>query len=112
MTLQMDFQGEVAVVTVDIDRLDSRTISLFMEHFKQIVEKHSKIVLNVKNIEFMDSSGIATILRARQKMLAIGGDIKLAGCTDSVDSIFKLIKMERLVSIFPTVEEAVNSFAE
>lgn len=110
MKLQTDFRGDIAVITVEGEHLDASTHSAFVQQLKPITENYSKLVLNIAALEFMDSSGIGVILGTMRRARAAGGDVKLAEPTESINSIFELVRMNRLIEIFDNVDSAIDGF--
>ena len=59
-----------------------------------------KLVLDLSGVTFMDSSGIAVILRARQKMqLLDGGAAGAGGCRPQARRVLEAAGVNRLVTI-------------
>jgi anti-sigma B factor antagonist len=71
-----------------------------------INEGQELIVLDLTEVDFVDSSGLGAIV-ASLKMLGGKGDLVIAGASDKVMSLFKLTRMDRVFQIFATRDEAV-----
>lgn len=72
-----------------------------------IQEGNHRILLDLSNIEFIDSSGLGAII-SLLKLLAGKGDISLCGIRDQVMSLFKLTRMDRIFRIYPSAAEALD----
>lgn len=88
-----------------IKLLSSRFDAHIAEDFKStmhhhIENSHRRIVLDLSEINFIDSSGLGTIVHLL-KMLKGDGDIIISGATDTVMRMFKLTRMNK---IFKMVE--------
>jgi anti-sigma B factor antagonist len=71
--------------------------------------KYSDVVLQLDNVEFVDSSGLGALVRLTQSARAKGGDLKLSGVPAK---ILKTLAMTNLLSQFETydsVEEAITA---
>ena len=55
------------------------------------------VVLDLTGLEFMDSSGLAAILKASENSEQDGWDLKLTPASDPVDRIFDLTDTRRLL---------------
>jgi anti-sigma B factor antagonist len=71
-----------------------------------ISEGQELIVLDLSEVDFVDSSGLGAIV-ASLKMLGGKGDLVIAGASDKVMSLFKLTRMDRVFQIFTGKDEAV-----
>ena len=50
-------------------------------------------------VTFMDSSGIAVLLRLRQRMEALGGSLRVVGLREQPGRVLRAAGLERLISI-------------
>jgi anti-sigma B factor antagonist len=83
--------------------------------FKEEVGRHLaggaiSVVLDLSKVEFIDSSGLGAIL-AIFKRMPKGSDLILCGATDSVASMFKLTRLDRVFTMKKTVDEAVSALS-
>jgi anti-sigma B factor antagonist len=102
----------VAVVVPEIDFIDASNSQEFKQEMTALLEKHGKVVLDISHLRFVDSSGLGAILICRRKLAASGGDLKLL-CDKSkpVRMFFELVRMNRIIDIYTTRQEAFDSFA-
>lgn len=108
---RVEIEGEVAVVTVPLEKLDMSTAGDFKKMMTPIVAAQKKIVLDLDGVNFVDSSGLGAILSVLRELSAGGGDLKLCRVQRRVRVMFELVRMHRIVNILNTREEAVAAFA-
>ncbi|MGB8013244.1 MAG: anti-sigma factor antagonist [Terriglobales bacterium] len=73
------------------------------------IVKYGDVVLQLDQVEFIDSSGLGALVRLTQAARAKGGDLKLCGVSPR---ILKTLAMTNLLSQFETydsVEEAITA---
>lgn len=58
-----------------------------------------QLVLDFGGVAFMDSSGIAVVMRARNRMQQLGGRLKLRGTASQVRKVFDAAGISRLVEM-------------
>ena len=58
-----------------------------------------QLVLDFGGVAFMDSSGIAVVMRARNRMQQLGGRLKLRGTASQVRKVFEAAGIGRLVEM-------------
>jgi len=58
-----------------------------------------KLVLDFSGVSFMDSSGIAVVIRCRQRMRELGGDLVLHHVPKQPRKVFEAAGMTRLVAM-------------
>ena len=58
-----------------------------------------KLTLDFGSVSFMDSSGIAVVLRAQRKMLAVGGSTVVCNIPPQAQKVFDAAGISRLVTM-------------
>ena len=111
MHLHVEKQGEVAVVAAQAEHLDASVAEEFKHDMGPVLDANPRVVLDMSQLEFVDSAGLGAILSCLRKLSAAGGDLKLCGLTKPVRAVFEISRMHRIFDIFPTQEEAVQAFA-
>jgi anti-sigma B factor antagonist len=98
---------DVVVVAPLESRLDARGALSFKETMGNFIkEGHSRIVLNLSNVEFIDSSGLGAIVSSL-KALGLKGEIAICGARDTVLTMFKLTRMDKVFRILKEEKEAI-----
>ena len=57
------------------------------------------VVLDLENLTFMDSSGIGVLLGRLRKLSARGGSLSVKGMQPSVEKLFRLSGLDRVIGI-------------
>lgn len=98
----------VLVVRPMEKRIDAATALDFKGTMVNYISSgNMKIVLDLSNVDFVDSTGLGMIV-STLKTLGRDGIMAICSPTDIVSSLFHLTRMHRLFDIVPTVEEAVG----
>ncbi len=79
---------------------------------KLIVKKIKCVVINFQKVTYIDSSGLATMIDAFQKMRVYGGKLAIASLAKSVRSVFEVSRLDKLFTIYDDETSAVNSFRQ
>jgi len=102
--------GDVAVATLPMEELDASNSGEFKRDIAPVLEANIKLVLDLSQLRFVDSSGLGTFLSCLRKLNAKGGDVKLCGMSKQVRAVFELVRMHRIFDIHGTTEQAVQAF--
>lgn len=71
-----------------------------------IVETGADIVLiDLKNVNFMDSSGLSSLVSAQRIVRSAKGKLYLCSINDQVKMVFELTRMDRVFEIFTSRNE-------
>jgi anti-sigma B factor antagonist len=70
-----------------------------------------RLVINLADVNFIDSSGLASLVQAMKHCREGGGDLHLCELRQPVRIIFELTRLDRAFEIFDTADQAVTAFA-
>lgn len=90
-----------------IDMLTANQISATLDEASR---KTPRLVLDLAGVDFMSSAGLRIILATLKQSRANGGDLRLAAPRLAVEKILKLAGFSSIVKIYPSVEQALESF--
>jgi anti-sigma B factor antagonist len=100
----------VGMASVPVDELDASNSSEFKRDITPILQANTKLVLDLSQLRFVDSSGLGAMLSCLRQLTAKGGDLKLCGMSKQVRALFELVRMHRIFDIYNTREDAVKAF--
>ena len=72
-----------------------------------IDEKPKRLVVDLSRVPYVDSSGIAVLIGARQILELEGGDFMLAGAQEAVRMILESARLDQYFRLFPDVKTAL-----
>ena len=76
---------------------------------KLIDENPERLVLNLMEVGYMDSSGVATLVEALQRIQRKQGRLLLHSLNPRVQSIFEIARLESIFEIYPSEDEALRA---
>ncbi|MGQ4431345.1 MULTISPECIES: STAS domain-containing protein [unclassified Streptomyces] len=68
-----------------------------------------RVVLDMRGVTFVDSSGINVFISAYKALTVAGGWLRLAGTTDPVMFVIKLVGLDTTLACYTTLREALIS---
>ena len=71
---------------------------------------HSKILLSLEKVSYMDSAGIGELVACFKKAREKGGTVKLLKPSGKVEDLLQLTKLWEVFEIFSEEQQAVASF--
>jgi anti-sigma B factor antagonist len=111
----MNLHVEAAQTGAAIVRLDGRLDLVSSGDAKQqmveAVERgQRRLVVDMANVDFVDSSGLGAIIGVLKAARQAGGDLRIARATSQLRSILKLTMLDRVLRPYETVEEALFGY--
>ena len=110
MGLDINKIGDVAIVLLPGDTLEASNLQDFKANMEPVLEANNKIVFDMSQIRFVDSTGCGAFLSFLKMLKNKGGGLKLCSITDPVQALFNLMSFDKLFGIFKTREDAVKAF--
>ena len=78
---------------------------------RQLVEEaHCKIVLNLADVDYIDSSGIGELVSAYTAVRSKGGELKLLHLTKKVHDLLQITKLFTVFEVYSDEGSAIRSF--
>jgi anti-sigma B factor antagonist len=71
--------------------------------------KYGDVVLQLEQVEFVDSSGLGAMVRLMQAARSKGGDLKLSGVSPKLLKTLELTKLLSQFETYDSVEEAITA---
>ncbi len=94
-----------------IQDLDHHAVTYLRERSDRLIDageaKH--VIFDFENVQFMDSSGIGLIMGRYKKVMFIGGRAAVTNIGKSVDRIFKMSGLYRIIEKYDTPQDAVKA---
>jgi len=92
-------------------RIDSFAIEELYEGFEQVKKTGKRnVVLMMRDLEYINSRGIATLISFFKWAKEEGRSVKLAQVPKNIMALLTLLGIEKLTSIYDTLPEAIESF--
>lgn len=89
------------------EKLDSQiSPSLKSEFIMLNTNGVRNILLNMKQVKYVDSSGLSAILIANRLCSNSGGILAMCSLNEHVDKLVKISQLESVLTILPTEDEA------
>ena len=84
--------------------------SLNEELHKLIDTGKNKVVVDLGEVKFMNSSGLGMLIGALTTVRNAGGNLKLARASDKIEQLLVVTKLVTVFEHFDAVDEALASF--
>lgn len=83
---------------------------------REILSVHAEaqrpaLLLDFSGVEYIDSSGLATLVEYVQKSSAFGGKFAVGGLRESVQTIFEMVRLHEVFPVHARLEEARAALA-
>ena len=112
MQIQAREKDDVVIFDIEgeIRKSDVTDVTLHQLVKDQLDVGKRNILLNFKNVEFIDSFGVGEILASYISTHNLGGKLKIAKISKKLYLVFQVTMLTKVLEIFDEEEIALNSF--
>ncbi|MBU0558547.1 MAG: STAS domain-containing protein [Bacteroidetes bacterium] len=102
--------GDISIFKLSEKRFDAPIAGLVKGEFTIMLHTQDvkKLILDLSEIDYCDSSGLSAILLAYRILQAEEGYIRLAAPTRHVKKLIEISQLDRILPIFDSVEAAIS----
>ena len=114
MTFQTKEVEDSEIVVIRLpEKVSGEIADQLKAYIREIVEKgRYKLVMNLADTTFMDSSGLGALVSKIAVTRANKGDVRLAHSQEYINNLLELTHLDQVMITYPTVIDAVRSFRE
>ena len=112
MRIKDSFDDGVQVLHLHGD-FDAADASAFDAHIDRAIEhQHVRVVFDCRDLGDLTSSGLVALVRARKRLQEHGGGLTFARMRPDACAAFHAVGLDRCVTCFDTVGDAISHFEE
>ena len=109
-SVKSDYDG-VMVLSLKGNLVSEEDIKKLEEDIHNAIAAGPKgIVINLHHLNWISSQGIGSIIRCLTQTRKAGLDLYLAGLNDKVQTIVSVMRIDKIIKLFTSVQEAVANF--
>jgi anti-anti-sigma factor len=101
-----DIEGEIRQPPVDTPTTLHRLVK------SQLDQGARKILLNFRDVKYIDSFGVGELVASHISTQSLGGELKLTGVSGRIELLLKITSLWRFFNPQPSEEDALKSFAD
>ena len=111
MQLTTTDDGHITILTVDGDLVIGESESLFKRTVIRLLEEGKvNLLVDMRRVNFLDSSGLGALVRAMTNSQKEGGQTKLLGAGPQVKKLLEMTNLDSVFENFTDMETAVSSY--
>lgn len=106
-TAQIGEADYVVTASGEVDGYSTPRLQAALDQFQQ----PETLVLDLRDVGFLDSTGIGAIAATAKRMRGHGGELWLVADSRELTALFQLTGLGRFLSIRPTLTAAIDGIA-
>jgi len=110
MEVVMQEYGDIVSFKPNVSRLDASQAVEFKDNLlQQVTVGKIRLLLNLSEVTFIDSSGLGAIISALRRV-GVKGDVKLCCVADQVMEMLRLTRLDKVLEVFDSEETGIANF--
>lgn len=110
MDVRLRHYQDVAILSVD-GRVDATTAPQLAQAITaQIEAGYGRLVIDLKQVDFLNSAGIQTLLQSARLARQRQGDVRIANARAHVKYVLYLAGIDSIIQVYPHVVGATASY--
>jgi len=107
MNLSTEIFGNCMVVHApqDMGREQAERFANYIHSVERV-----QIVLDLDDVEQIDSAGLTSLVDAQEELRALGGDLKISTASAVNRKILEITRLDRQLEVYESVIDAVKSY--
>lgn len=111
MPVKTQTKGDVAIISVSGKLLGGADTDEVHELVKSLIaDGLKKQIIDLSKVDRLNSSGLGAIMACFISLKNAAGRLKIAGLSDRLRILFVMTKLDTVIEIFDTVDEAIRKF--
>ncbi len=100
---------ETNIMVLDLNgEIDANYAPYLRDKLVELIQgNNGRLLVNLHNVDYIDSAGLGVLIVAHRKALAAGGFMGLSNPQRTVQKVFELTRTNKVFDIFATVEEGI-----
>ena len=98
MSYKVTEEGNISTVHLD-GEIDMDVTEKAKEIIMPLIESKKEVHLNLKEVQYMDSSGISVLIESHQKALEKGTKLIIKDVSKSVLKVIMMAKLEQILNL-------------
>ncbi len=109
--MEYTVRDELGITVVDLrGEIDIAHAPRLRDLLEELIANSSaRLLINLSDVAFIDSSGLGVLIAAHRKAQETGGILGLANPQAPVQRVFELTRTNRVLKIFDTVAEGLEA---
>ncbi len=111
MDYSVSEQDDIVIISLNGKIMGGPEATEINEKFNQLIDtKKLKIIIDLNNVEWMNSSGLGILIGAVSLFRNNNGQLRIINVSERIQNLLKITKLAGIFETSSSLEEALSSF--
>jgi len=113
MNYSISEKYNTAIITLKGKAMGGPSATTYLDDIKSLIEQgKTNVIADLSKVNFMNSSGLGILITSLTSLRNAGGDLKICGASDRIESLLMVTKLITVFKHYKTLDEAVAAYKE
>lgn len=113
MNYSLSEKYNTVVITFKGKVMGGPDATTYLDEIKSLIDQgKTNVVADLSKVNFMNSSGLGILITSLTSLRNAGGDLKICGASDRIESLLMVTKLITVFKHYKTLDEAVAAYQE
>jgi len=99
--------GDIAVIDCSGRIVEGSESAALYQHVRDLLANRRFFVIDLRNVSFVDSSGLGLLVRLLSRVRGMAGDLKLCGAGPNIEKTLALTRLGAVLGCYATDADAI-----
>jgi anti-anti-sigma factor len=109
--INFEKQNQVEIISFSVSKINALIVDEIRESILKVFENSNmKVIIDLKGVEYVDSSGFGCFLAAMRAARNNYSVLKFANPEPGVKALFEMLNLHTVFQIYPDIDTCIRSF--
>ena len=109
--INIEKKGQIDVISFTINKINALVTDNIRDDVNKVFEKaNSKVIIDLKGVEYIDSSGFGCFLSIMRSARNNYGVLKFTNPEPRIMELFQILHLHTVFLIFENIDDCIRSF--
>ncbi len=109
--INIEKRNKIDIISFSVDKINANTTEQLKEDVSNVFASlNSKVIIDLRGVEYIDSSGFALFLSLHKAARSSFGVLKFANPGERVSELFHALHLHTVFEIYDDLEACIRSF--
>jgi anti-sigma B factor antagonist len=109
--IKIEKKDKIDIISFSVNKINALIVDEIREGILRVLDNsNSKVIIDLKGVEYVDSSGFGCFLSVMKAARNNYGALKFANPEPRVTELFETLNLQTVFQIYPDIETCIRSF--
>jgi len=109
--INIEKKDKIDIISFSVNKINALIVDEIREGILKVLDNsNSKVIIDLKGVEYVDSSGFGCFLSVMKAARNNYGVLKFANPEPRVNELFETLHLQTIFQIYPDIETCIRSF--